>query len=507
MAKASIRQGIYRVLSDLVKSDNVITIDELNALDEACEKVFSISDQDREEGFRKTLGDALDAIGKESDRLKKKVIAAMENIALKDGECCRAESLLITSAVYVLRNPKAAKVVSIEFKNRPLLSTQLLYVENKKTIAGRAALDTAFGELSQIVKMGGLDLIYIPRVAKDFRDYETGKDADRRRNDMKRVLRLVSPTSGDGDLENTITAIQGMSSRYFYNTILNGRLEMGLDVTEPVWMLRLPDSVVAGKGYANFLCFEVERDVRVQLQEFVEEINSRQNAYSITINDGRSREDRFMYNGFYKALLDVMSVRKEDNWDLCVRLYGDGVPAFEYEDRETGVRKKCALTVRRGYEEYPVPLTGRDLAFYLLLLCGSVSAERGVRFGTDDIKEIGKERGDRIRERIERTNKRYGDIYSRVSRREKKNGKGFPDVWEPKNRIPMRSRVLKEFNRSELARYSSLLSVYLPEENERGLLSVRLAPERIVVVSESETGTKTQTLTESVLYRSCFLGH
>ena len=71
----------------------------------------------------------------------------------------------------------------------------------------------------------------------------------------------------------------------------------------------------------------------------------------------------------------------------------------------------------------------------------------------------------------------------------------------------MRSRVLKEFNRSELARYSSLLSVYLPEENERGLLSVRLAPERIVVVSESETGTKTQTLTESVLYRSCFLGH
>lgn len=503
MAKASVRQGIYRVLSDLVKSDNVITIDELNALDDVCEKVFSISDQDREEGFRRTLGEALDIIGREGERLKKKVIGAMERIALKDGECCRAESLLITAAVYVLRDPKAAKVVSVEFKNRPLLSTQLLYVENRKTVAGRAALDTSFDELSQIVKMGGLDLIYIPRVAKDFRDYEAGKDAARRRSDMKRVLRLVSPTSGDGDLENTITAIQGMSSRYFYNTILNGRLEMGLDVTDPVWMLRLPDSVVTGKGFANFFCLEVDRDVRAQLREFIEEINSRQNAYTITVNDGRSREDRFMYNGFYKALLDVMSVRREDNWDLCVRLYGDGVPAFEYEDRETGARKKCALTVRRGYEEYPLPLAGRDLAFYLLLLCGSASADRGVRFGSDDIEVIGKERGDMIRARSERVNKRYGDIYSHVSRREKKDDRGFPDVWEPKNRIPMRSRVLKEFNRSELARYSSLLSVYLPEENERGLLSVRLAPERVVVISGSET----KTLTESVLYKSCFLGH
>lgn len=499
MAKVSVRQGIYRVLSDLVKSDNVITIDELDALDEVCYKQFSISDQDREDGFRRTLGDALDIIGREGERLKNKVIGAMEKIALKDGECCRAESLLITAAIYVFRNPRSAKVVSVEFRNRPLLSTQLLYVENRKSVAGRAALDTAFDELSQIVKMGGLDLIYIPRVAKDFRDYGAGKEAAKRMNDMKRVLRLVSPTSGDGDLENTITAIQGMSSRYFYNTILNGRLEMGLDVTEPVWMLRLPDSVVAGKGFANFLCFEVERDVRVQLREFIEEINRRQNAYSITVNDGRSREDRFMYNGFYKALLDVMSVRKEDNWDLIVRLYGDGVPAYEYDDRETGTRKKCALTVRRNYEEYPIPLTGRDLAFYLLLLCGSASADRGVRFGIDDI-EFGEDRAKRIRERSERTNARFRAIYDHVSRRDKRAGMG--DVWEPRNRIPMRSRVIKEFNRSELARYSSLLSVYLPEEHERGFLSVRLSPERVFIRSESGSAT----LTESELYKRDYLG-
>ena len=38
MAKAELRKSIFRVLSDLIKSDNVITIDEIDGLDETCKK-------------------------------------------------------------------------------------------------------------------------------------------------------------------------------------------------------------------------------------------------------------------------------------------------------------------------------------------------------------------------------------------------------------------------------------------------------------------------------------
>ena len=140
MAKANVRQSFYRILSDLVKSDNVITVDELDALDEACIK-RSISDHDREEGFNKTLGDALTVISTQSERTRAALLKSMEDIALKDGECCRQESLLITAAEYVCRSAgtesTGARVVSMEFRNRPLLTTQLLYVENRETISSK----------------------------------------------------------------------------------------------------------------------------------------------------------------------------------------------------------------------------------------------------------------------------------------------------------------------------------------------------------------------------------
>lgn len=494
MSKAIVRQSIYRILSDLVKSDNVITVDELNALQEACEK-RSISQPDKEEGFRMTLGKALAVISTQSQRTRGALLKSMESIALKDGECCRQEALLIVAAEYVCRcagtESTGARVVSMEFRNRPLLTTQLLYVESRETISSRATLDTAFDEVSQIVKMGGMDLIYIPRIAQRFREYETKKENGiisdtQRHEDLKNMLRLVSPTSNDADLENTITAIQGMNSRYFYNIVLNGKLEMGLDIEKPCWILRLPDSVVEGRGYANFFLMDVEKDIRTQLYRFVDRINRNQNAYAITVNDGRGKEGSFSYNGFYKALLDVMSVRKVDKWDLHVRLYGEGVPAFEYEDSATGKRKKCAATIKRGFDEYPLPMTGRDLAFYLLLLCASASADGGVDFGK--------------KEKMWRIEGQYAAIYARVSRREKDR----PTVFESKYRIPMRSRVTKLINESEVAKNSSLQLLYLPEELNKkgsGFLRVGLEPERVVIHSVNGTAT----LTNSNLYRTCFL--
>lgn len=493
MSKSSVKQSIYRILSDLVKSDNIITVAELDAIGEACDK-SKITEADKEEGHRMTLGAAMATVAAQAGRTRTKLIRAMKDIALMDGECCRQESLLITAAEYVFDEPAEdgaeAKVVSMEFRNRPLLTTQLLYVENKTTCPARATLDASFEEIAQIVKMGGMDLIYIPRIAQRFREYEAAGGGGARkgrdgREDLKRMLRLVSPTSGDADLENTITAIQGMNSRNFYSIVLNGKLEMGLEVDGPCWMLRLPDSVVAGRGFANFLLIPVARDIREQLRRFVDRVNEYQNAYAITVNDGRGREGVFSYDGFYKALLDVMTVRKVDRWDLHVRLYGEGVPRFEYEDPATGTRKKCAATIKRGLDEYPLPMTGRDLAFYLLLICASASDEGGVDFGKKEDKQ-----------RIEA---RYAAIYERISKREKDR----PTVFYPQSRIPMRSRVARLINESEIAKNSTLQALYLPEESGKGsrFLHVGLEPERVFIHSAYGTAT----LKNSDFYKTCFL--
>ena len=271
-----------------------------------------------------------------------------------------------------------ARVVSMEFKNRPLTTTQLLYIEDRKSIPGRSVLDseTGYKELRQIVKMGGLELIYIPKVAQHFRSY--AKSHGGKHDDLKRVLKLVSPQSNDSDLENTIAAIQGMNSRNFYDFVLRQKLEINITIKEPTWILRLPDSVVSGTGYANFLCIAVQDDIKTQLQGFVDRLNSRLNAYSIIVNDGRGKENNFLYNGFYKALLDVMSVKKIDKWDLHIRLYGDGAELYRYRIGD-GKESKCLMTIKQDNNEFPIPLSGREVAYYLLLICESI-ANGGVDF-------------------------------------------------------------------------------------------------------------------------------
>lgn len=475
MIKTDVQKSVFRILSDTIKSDNIITVDELDRLEEACDK-FSISDQAKEDSYAITLGMAVETLSRQGERIRKNVMQAMQEIALKDGECSRAESLIIMAIEMACEN-NGAKVMSFESGDRPLLTAQLLYIEDQP--AKTTLLDTAFAELSGIVRMCGMELTYIPQVARHFREYEDG-----RHGDLKRVLKLVSPLSSESDLDNSIAAIEGMTTRYFYTNVLCGKLGMNMEIDRPNWILRLPDSVVSGTGYANFLCIPVENDIRLQLLDLIARLNSRLSSYSITVNDGRSKEQSFLYSGFYKVLLDTMTIRKIDKWNIHIRLYGDSVEQFRYSD---GQRiRKCVMTIRKGFEEYPIPLSGRDVAFYLLILCASASNEKGVDFHDESMRKL--------------TEKRYAELYRHVSRRDT----DLPQVWFPESRIPMRSRVAKAINESVIARQSSLQDIYLPKETRRGLLSVQLEPGRVFI----DSGPGSKPLAESDLFRSfCASSH
>lgn len=467
MAISEYKAAIFRILLDLIKADDIISVDEINGLDEAVAR-FGISEQDKVSGCFMTLNTATEIISAQSSRIKNSLRQTMLSIAIKDGECCRAESLLLTLMDYICDGD--ASVVSMESMNRQLLSTQILYLENNHSLPGCAVLENDFEGICNIVKLGGLDLIYIPKVAEHFRDYPDVKD-------LKRLLSLVSPLSNSADLDNTIMAIKGMTTRFFYRNVVLGKLDMNLVIDDPCWVLRIPDSNVAGTPYINFMCLKAKDDVRTQLVEFVSRLNSRQGSYSVKVNDAKGRDNSFIYNGFYKALLDLMSVRVIDKWDIIIRLYGDGVEQFRYMT-EDGSTKKCIMTIRRGAEEHHLPLTSRDVAFYLLLLCASASEDGGVDF--------------RNAASASATQARYGLLYRAVSRRADE-----PLVWDPAFRIPMKSRICSAIADSEIARTSSLQDLYFPTVGEDGRMLIPIEAERVIL--ESKKGRVR--LTDSALYK------
>ena len=368
MANTEFKKSAFRILSDLIKSDNIISASEMDKLDDFS-KSLKISEQDKIDSCSITLSAASSFIASLPQKSRNGILRMMEELSLEDGECCRAEALLIRAIDIV--NSGNGRIVSMEFNNRPILSTQIVYVDSTYN-PSRNELDRDFENLSRIAEMGGFELIYIPRVAREFKEFKSA-------GDLKRLLCIVNPTLSDSDASNKVSSIQEMDSRYFYLHVLNDKLEMNLhvDTDKPVWMLRLPNSVVNGTGYANFLLMNVDtKDIRGQLEGFVDSLNRLQAPYSVTVNRRSDKARDFLYGGFHKALLDVMAAKKVEKTELLVYLKGEAAPSRDRKDGE----KRYSLALRKNDTVYPIYMNGREAALYLLLLLGSASEKGGVCF-------------------------------------------------------------------------------------------------------------------------------
>lgn len=476
MENINLKSALYRLITDLIKADNILAIDELDFLDRFCES-YGITEADKLSGYETTMGEAFGFLSTLPSSEKEKMLKKMKVSTESDGdECSLTESLFIQAAFSVFKD-KGTKVISMPSNHLPFHKSQIMYVENREGGNANAVLskDDLFDELHNIVRLGGFELIYIPRISRHYEQYSNI-------HDIERVISLVSPAHTKEQVANTIRILQHMSTRYFYQNILKEKLCMPLEVGRPIWLIRLIDDVVNGVDYANFLCLEVARDIKAQLRDFIEGVTSRMHEFTITVNERRDSDKDFFYGGFYKSILDVLSIKEVDRWELHIRTYGDGTEPFR--DPETG--KKTTVSIWKDGEEYPLFVSGRDAAFYTLLLCASASGEGGVDF--NDMRSY------------KRTMERYEDIYQLLSRRSidgTSDHQRCPDVTAAQTRIPMKSRLITAIKSSRLTEQS----LYMPQEQERGVMYVPVEPEKVVIISNGGTST----LKQSQLFRT-FMG-
>lgn len=454
MANKEFKKSVFRVLTDLIKSDNIISASEMDKMDALCD-FLRISDRDKVESCSITLSSASSFIASMPQKSRNGVVQMMEDLALEDGDCCRAEALLIR-AIGIVNSGKGS-IISMEFNNRPILSSQIVYVDATYN-PRKNDLDRDFENLSRIAEMGGFELIYIPRVASEFKELKSASD-------LKRLLCIVNPALSDSDVSNKVASIQDMDSRYFYLHVLNDKLEMNLHINAPVWMVRLPNSVVNGIGFANFLLMDVDsKDIRGQLEGFVNGLNKLQAPYSVTVNRRSDNARDFLYGGFHKALLDVMSSKKVEKTELLVYARGGVEPSLEGKDSE----KRYTLALKRGDRVYPIYMNGREAALYLLLLLGSASEAGGVCFeysgpGSMDIVQA-----------------QYEAAYKVVSIRE-----NAPDITASSIFLPIKTHVMntlatldKEFPEKQRA----ALFLLKPTKRDKKTYYVPLGSEQVKIV-------------------------
>ena len=297
MAKGELRKSIYRIFSDLVKQDKLITVEEIKYLNRVCDE-YNITDADKIGGHMMTLADAISTLQGGPLEIKKDIMKKMEECAIKDNECCRDESLLLTAFKYCCETDQIGRscVRSFPSANIYINESQLIYLENEirsDSVASLMSDEEQYADFCDICHLGGFEFIYIPKVAEHFRAF---KDKDI----LAETVSLVSPSLRKNEIDAIIQVICGMSTSYFYKIVLRDKLQLPIRVEHPIWMFKIGNSIVGGQDYANFLCVEVVDSAKTQLRGLMNEIMSYQSSYRLVISKLGNMKNSFESMAFIR---------------------------------------------------------------------------------------------------------------------------------------------------------------------------------------------------------------
>ena len=469
MDNSKLRSAISRIMSDLIKLDNLITASELDFLDKVYEK-FGVTENDRKMGFYMPLGEAVDILSQQSHKYRQEFFALMQEGSKADGVCSRPEALLLLSFACAcgLEDRAKGKVYSFEAKGIPLHHDQLIYVSREDRHDKSFLSDEDnYDDVNNIARLAGFELVYVPRIAKHFDTY--GKTEI-----LRKVLSLVRPTLDRGE-DELIRQLRVMTPYKFYTTILERRMKIALSFDGPCWLIKLGDSQVAGEEYANFLLLEIDqKDMKRQLKAFMTEFLMMLPDQIISVTPVEEDPDIFRYGGFIKSILDMISLGTEDRWNIVIRL--KNCKKFRNGD---GREDRAAITIRRGDEEWPLIVPDRDAAFYVLILCATAEDPGGILM-TKDMDENC------------RVQKQYGEIYRQMSPRDSRD---CPIISFSETRRPIKSRIVKIMQEHP---YLTEKALYQLTSSQKKMFVV-LNPNNVFVLSDQ--GESGKPLRESSLYK------
>ena len=167
MDNSKLRSAISRIMSDLIKLDNLITASELDFLDGVYKK-YGVTDDDKKMGFYMTLAEAVDILSQQSHKYRQEFFSLMLEGSKADGVCSRPEALLLLSFACAcgLGDRAKGKVYSFEAKGIPLHHDQLIYVSREdRHDKSFLSDDENYEDVNNIARLAGFELVYVPRNA------------------------------------------------------------------------------------------------------------------------------------------------------------------------------------------------------------------------------------------------------------------------------------------------------------------------------------------------------
>lgn len=425
-----------RIATDIIEADGILDNREMQFLHTLREN-YAITPADTRAASGLTLADALDTLAGETDDVRDAFAADCESAAMSDGYCARSEALLMLALDVALgRGNMEGRVVSVPATATPYDDTQALYVESEFDKETNGQLNTCWLDASNTVRLMGFDLIYIPRVAVQYRSIPE--------EELHEMIALLYPDSNPERQQAVARRLRALTTEEVCKGLLAAKMgALEFAETPPALMLKVGDDIVDGRPIRNFVLIHLGSGIMADLQDIADRYARYYRNHRLVYM--HADDGRFVVRGIHRMVLNLLMLQQ-------------------------GTRSRVVADTVRGQITFPdagVKIEGihlREKALYALFLLEAPNG--GISFaGPTSAKHA-----DRCRRRDEATRKKYARLYQAFGG----NASKAPDITDPATRSPMLSLLKKQI--SKLGDALCDADQYIIMRGSLGTYNIRVAP-------------------------------
>lgn len=404
--KQAERASIIRVVSDIIKSDAIIDMRELEAL-VAVKERYAIKKDDEILSASYTLADAVYTLANTPEGLRNDLLGDFVRVVMADDYCAREEALLTLALQCCLTDKigSTGKILSINSQEAYRTDSQILYVESEYNEAINNHIQKFFREITSEARLAGFDFVYLPQIVRHYKS--VSEEA------LASMASFLYPHTGSERCEKMAIWLENITTSEFCRELFISKLSIPeLADVQPSLMMKIGYSFVQDKFYTNYLLIEIDQDVLGLIREMLDTFST---YYRTTrLNYIKEGKERFVFTGFYKQLFDLYILRK-------------------------GIKSTVVIDVYRSEIRFPEAdvtlgkLHRREKALYALFLLESASG--GINFN----KPSTAKQFERYNKRMEALQVKYGLIYEKFGGEKSK----APNLSIPEVRLPMISLIKK----------------------------------------------------------------
>lgn len=442
MMRESVRQGIYRILYDMIKADYLVTEDELDFMDSIC-STYEIGTPERERAMQMSLAQAMLEIQHLTLRQGQQLMDVLEQLVTKDGTCYREEALLLLAIQFTLSPTEETQVLSMPHQAHMIDADQVLFIENGFAPQANEQISQHYIHLLNTLRIGGFDFIYVPRMVEHL--------APRESHLLGKVVSHLAPPRSQAETEAIVASVCNLTTERVFREILLGRLGFDIQIDEPALLLRISQSEVNGDVLDNFLVLRLQTDITLHIDQFVDRLLSMLKSPTLSIRNVSLSPCAFVYSGFYRVLFDLITYRRGIHCLLHIHPHRHGnILAISQQGETQG-------------EALPLDLGPKESAFYIFLIEETLQ-HGGFNTAASTPADL---------QYLQQAQERFRQIYLRHCNRDQ-----APDITNPEIRRPMLSKIKRALQQHPLLIQPMM---FVPEVSRRSLIRVHVERRHIIV--------------------------